>query len=512
MAVISGRRTKIVCTIGPASGTPERIRHLIQAGMNVARLNFSHGTYEYHEEIFRLVRTASAELRQNVAILMDLQGPKIRTGRLRNAELVKLEDGQDIIVTTEEILGDNTIISTSYEHLPQDVKPGDRILMADGTLELQVRRVEPPRIHCKVVTGGYLGQHKGINLPGVDIAAEALTPKDEEDLQFAMKLGADYVALSFVRTPDDIRKIRGIIDEAGASTGVVAKIERPEALDHIDEILYLSDAVMIARGDLGVEVDFEEVPVIQKRLIHKCNEFGVPVITATQMLESMISHPRPTRAEVTDVANAIYDGTDAVMLSGETAAGEYPIEACAVMAKIAFRTDEEMAYSPPAERFVTLRTSDVMRHTTPVSGDKTFADAVGQAVCRMASALRIPRIVCFTSSGYTASAIARYRPRTRITAITPSEITQRRCALMWGVTALKTEDIEDVDEMVKRVEWLLVENRMSKKGDTIIIVAGTPLAAAGRTNLLKIHTIGEDAAFSNTPARPTWQTSSQPAR
>lgn len=496
MGIISGRRTKIVCTIGPASCSEEKIRHLILAGMNVARLNFSHGTYPEHEATFNTIRAVSEELKHNVAILMDLQGPKIRTGALRNGQLVHLLDGQEITITTEEVAGDETLISTTYQHLPHDVNPGDRVLLSDGTLELQVMEVEPPRIRCKVVTGGFLGQHKGINLPGVDLEAEALTEKDEEDLAFAIRLGADYVALSFVRTPEDLRKIRRIMGDARPLPGIIAKIERPEALDHIDEILQLSDAVMVARGDLGVEVDFEEVPVIQKRLIHKCNEFGVPVITATQMLESMMSHPRPTRAEVTDVANAIYDGTDAVMLSGETAAGQYPIEACSTMAKIAFKTDEEMAYSPPAERFVALRTSDVMRHTTPIKGDATFADAVGQAVCRMASALRIPRIVCFTSSGYTASAIARYRPRTRITAITPSEQTRRRCALMWGISALKTEDTDDVGEMLKRVEELLVENKMARQGDTIIIVAGTPLAAAGRTNLLKIHTIGEDAAFS----------------
>jgi len=491
MPFLTGRRTKIICTIGPATETPEMIRHLIQAGMNVARLNFSHGTHEQHRRHFERVRQVAGELNANIAIMMDLQGPKIRTGALHGGQEVLLVEGEELTVTTEEVEGTSTRISTTYEHLPHDVKPGDRVLIADGTIELQVRSVAPPEVTCRVVRGGVLGANKGINLPGVNLAAQSLTEKDREDLEFAMDLGADYVALSFVRTPDDIREMRAIIDARGVRTGIVAKIERPEALEAYEEIVTLSDAVMVARGDLGVEVDYEEVPVIQKRLIHKCNELGVPVITATQMLESMVYQQRPTRAEVGDVANAIFDGTDAVMLSGETAAGNHPIDACAVMAKIAFKADEEMAQSAPAERFVQLRTSDTMRSTTRISGTETYADAIGQAVCRMASALSLPRIVCFTSSGYTASAIARYRPRTRLTAITPSEETLRRCALMWGVSALKTEDTDDIDEMVLMVERMLLEHHMSRVGDTIIIVAGTPLAAAGRTNLLKLHTVGE---------------------
>ena len=484
------RRTKVVCTIGPASSNPHLVRNLIRAGMNVARLNFSHGTHEYHLAQIHMVREAAKELGVNVAIMVDLQGPKIRTGPLEGGGTVLLEEGKELTITTRTVPGSADEVSTTYKHLPADVNPGDRILIADGTLELRVVRVDQTDVTSQIVRGGLLGQHKGLNLPGVDLAASALTPKDEEDLAFAMAHCVDYVALSFVRKANDIRKIKGIIDAAKSPVGVVAKIERPEALTEFNEIVELSDAVMVARGDLGVEVPFEDVPMIQKRLISKCNEMGVPVITATQMLESMLTHSRPTRAEVTDVANAILDGTDAVMLSGETAAGQFPIQACATMAKIAAKLDEEIA-ARPGERLSQLRVSNAMRAKEIRPGKESYADAIGQAVVRMASALKLARIVCFTTTGYTAAAIARYRPATEITAITPVESTFRKLALLWGVSALKTEDIGNTDEMVARVEQLLLMNGMGRIGETIIIVAGTPLAAGGRTNLLKLHTLGE---------------------
>ncbi|MCC6143712.1 MAG: pyruvate kinase [Candidatus Hydrogenedentes bacterium] len=490
------RRTKIVCTIGPASNSDERVRSLLMAGMNVARLNFSHGSHEEHAEQYHRLRTAAEDLGANLAIMMDLQGPKIRTGPMRNGEAVELHEGRPFTITVDDIVGDETRTSTTYKQLHQDVVKGSRILLADGMLELYVNSVVGNDILCTVVRGGFLGQHKGINLPGVRVTEPSMTAKDKEDLEFGLQLGVDYVALSFVRSPDDIRGIKAFIRERGGKAGVVAKIERPEAVQHMEAIAALSDAVMVARGDLGVEMDFEEVPEIQKRLIHTCNELGVPVITATQMLESMVNHPRPTRAEVGDVANAIFDGTDAVMLSGESAAGQYPVEACAVMAKIAFKADAEMASAPPAERWVRLRSSnlsDRKNHNLPPDArHETLADAIGQAVVRMAMSLKLKRIVCFTRSGYTALALARYRPPVRITAITNSEETQRRLALLWGVYAYLSEDVTGVDDMVKAVEAILLDQGLARQGDTVAIVAGTPLAVGGRTNLLKLHTLGEE--------------------
>ena len=482
------RRTKIVCTIGPASSHPERIRQLIQAGMNVARLNFSHGTHDSHRRQYDIIRSAAQDMGANVAIMMDLQGPKIRTGKMKNGSSVALVPGAALTISTEDVLGDAGYISTTYDHLPYDVKPGDRILIADGTIELEVDRVEPPEVFCQVMRGGTLGQSKGINLPGVTIAEPSLTQKDREDLAFGIELGVDFAALSFVRSPDDLCAIRAIVEDAGAGTGIVAKIERPEALARFDEILALSDSVMVARGDLGVEVPFEDVPVIQKRLIRRCNEGGVPVITATQMLESMVGHRRPTRAEVTDVANAIFDGTDAVMLSGETAAGKYPVEACRVMTSIALKVDEEIAASPSTARRTELRAAD-LRHPDTARRQEAYANAIGQAVSQIADTLDVRRIVCFTSTGYTASAIARYRPAIPITAMTGSLRARRRCTLLWGVSAMEMEEINDVDTLVQRVKERLIEKKLAETGDTVIIIAGTPLAIGGRTNLLKLHTI-----------------------
>ena len=488
------RRTKVVCTIGPATSTPERVRALIQAGMNVARLNMSHGDHTLHRERFDLIRACAAELNANVAIMIDLQGPKIRTGKLKDGQMVELIEGAEFVITTEKLLGDAARVSTSYKNLPKDVKTGDRILMADGSLEVRVCSVHENDIMCEVVRGGMLGEHKGINLPGVDIAEPSLTEKDFVDFAFGLEMGADFIALSFVRHPNDLARARAFMQEQGKSAAIIAKIERPEALTRFKEILPHCDAIMVARGDLGVEVDFEEVPVIQKHLISQCNEAGTPVITATQMLESMINHAQPTRAEVTDVANAIFDGTDAVMLSAETAAGQYPIEACATMSKIAFKADEELASGPTAERFRRIRAMDLERHVLYAPGGKSneFALAIGHAVCHMVANLDIKRIVCFTTSGYTASTISRFRPPVRIAAITNTEATQRRLAVMWGVNAFLIEDFELIEHMVKRVDALLIDNNLAKHGDTIIIVAGTPLIVGGRTNLLKLHTIGEE--------------------
>lgn len=489
------RHTKIVCTIGPASSSPEMVEKLITAGMNVARLNFSHGTHEAHGAQLKVIRDVATRMRANVAVLMDLQGPKIRTGKLVEPHVVTLVPGADFTITSEKIVGDVNRVSTSYKRLPNDVKPDDRILLADGTIELRVVDVKPPEVHCVVVRGGALGERKGINLPGVVITEPSLTEKDREDLDFIIQCEADFVALSFVRSPEDIIGLRKILRDAGSETGIVAKIERPEALEHFDEIAALSDAIMVARGDLGVEVDFEEVPSIQKRLIRTCNELGVPVITATQMLESMVDEDQPTRAEVTDVANAIYDGTDAVMLSGETANGKFPIEACTVMHRVALRTDMELHKNVSDRRLMQLRQQELQTRRQGLAGVhiNSYADAIGQAVFRMSTSLELARIVCFTTTGYTAGALARYRPKVRITAFTNKETTCRKCALLWGVSPVLTRDFDEIEGLVAEVEEKLIHYQAAEVGDTILIVAGTPLAAGGRTNLLKLHTIGDPA-------------------
>ncbi len=486
------RRAKIVCTIGPASNRPEIIRRLIESGMDVARLNFSHGDYESHRAHYTLIRQTAEALGTNVAILMDLQGPKIRTGKMKEGRQVELRRGAMITITTRDVLGTEECVSTTYAHLPQDVKSGDRILIADGLIELRVRKTAPPDVVCEVVRGGMLGQHKGINLPGVRIAEPSMTEKDRQDLAFGLELGVDYVALSFVRAPEDLRHIRSILHASGKRTRVVAKIERPEALECFDAILALSDAIMVARGDLGVEMNFEDIPFVQKRLIRKCNEHGIPVITATQMLESMTDHARPTRAEVTDVANAILDGTDAVMLSGETASGEYPVEACEVMARIAAKAGEEPASMSSLKRWEWLQSESVRKSVAACKMPAFMeSDAIGLAAAQMAESLRAKCIVCFTNSGFTAAAIARYRPPVPIIAFTHSEETRRHCALYWGVSAINTQHIIDFTVIHSQMDDLLLESGVARHSDRVVITGGTPEGITGRTNFLKVHKVGE---------------------
>jgi pyruvate kinase len=451
--------------------------------MNVARLNFSHGDHDSHRATYARVREAADELGVTVAILMDLQGPKIRTGKLAGGGTVTLATGEKVVVTTDAVDGTVERLSTTYSALTSDVKPGDRILLADGIIELLAERVEGNDVHCAISAGGILGEKKGINLPGVNVSAPSLTEKDQEDLALALELGADFVALSFVRHTSDITDIKSRIATAGKDVRVIAKIERPEALQHLDGIIRESDAVMVARGDLGVEVDLHAVPQIQKTLIRTCNEQGVPVITATQMLESMILHSRPTRAEAADVANAIYDGTDAIMLSGETASGNHPIRAVEIMDDIATNADEAIAAAPSTDIYVRMREGGTRAGS--------FSNAIGQAACRMAEVRTIERIVCLTKSDYTARAISRYRPRTKITAITLSESARRRCALIWGVDALESVEVCDTDHMVELVDRLLLEAGQARSGDVVAIVAGTPLGRGGRTNMLRLHIMGE---------------------
>ena len=478
------RRTKIVATVGPASDSPEVLQSLIRAGMNVVRLNFSHGTHAEHEARHHAIRNAASEVGKCVGIMMDLQGPKIRTGTLVDGEAVTLHDGASIRITTQDCPGTAERISTTYEHLPRDVKPGDSIYIADGLLEVRVEKVADDEVHCVVIHGGQLGEHKGINLPGSAVSAPSLTPKDLEDLAFGLTLGVDLVALSFVRSAEDVRDLKRHLAGCTPPPAIVAKIERPEALDNFDAILEETDAIMLARGDLGVEVPLDDLPQIQKRIIRKCNDAGVPVITATQMLESMTSHPRPTRAEVADVANAVYDGTDALMLSAETASGDYPVNALRIMCDIATNADYTLASSPPHDRIVRMRESGIR------SGRGNFGDAICQSACRVANAIGAKRIVCFTKTGATAALIARYRPSIPITALALDEIVQHQCTVIWGVDSARTIELCSIDELDDVVDEVLLSNDLVSPGDHVVVVGSMPLAVRTRTNMLKIHRVG----------------------
>ncbi|MFO7974467.1 MAG: pyruvate kinase [Candidatus Hydrogenedentota bacterium] len=478
------RRTKIVCTLGPSSSDDETILGLVKAGMDVARLNFSHGTHDDHRRYLEAVHRAADESGNVVAVMADLQGPKIRTGPLKDGRPVQLQAGAPFCITTRDVPGTAECVSTTYEFLHRDVKTGDRLLLADGVLELSVSKVSGPDIHCIVVRGGELGEHKGINLPGVPVSAELPTEKDIEDLGFALDLGVDYVALSFVRSANDIADLKERIASAGHDTPVVAKIERPEAVENIDDILDITDAVMVARGDLGVEMELYEVPQLQKDIISKCSHRGVPVITATQMLESMISSVRPTRAEAADVANAIHDGTDALMLSGETAIGRFPTAATATMARIASKTDEDLECS-------SRRGPDAPHRNIYKEEEATFAHVIGHAASYCAENVNARCITCFTMSGYSARMISRYRPCKPLVAVTMNEATRRRCALYWGVQALVGYETDSLNNMLTQVDDTVTREGLAQRGDTVIIVAGTPLLIGGRTNMLKIHRIGE---------------------
>ncbi len=487
------RRTKIVCTIGPSSESPETLRAMVEAGMDVARLNASHGTHGDHRRRCEAVRKAAADAGATVGILVDLQGPKIRTGLLENHDPVQLNKDAEFCITSRDVVGTRACVSTSYKELPQDVKPGDSIFLADGLLEVKVRRVDGPDVHCVVVHGGMLGEHKGINLPGVSVSAPALSPKDIEDLAFAVELQADFVALSFVRRAEEVIDLKQRIAALGGHQTVVAKIERPESVTRFEEILNATDAVMLARGDLGVELPLDELPQIQKRIIGLCNDVGVPVITATQMLESMTAHPRPTRAEVSDVANAIYDGTDAVMLSGETASGQYPVDAVEVMADIARKADAALIAAAPYARIVRMRESGIR------TGRGNFGDAICQSACRIANAIGARRIVCFTKTGATAALIARYRPNVPITALAMDDATSRRCAVIWGVDSARSVEAHSVDELRAIMDETLVQRGLAAVGDVVVMTGSTPLGTRTRTNLLQIHRVGQPGPVDGDP-------------
>ena len=469
------RRAKIVSTLGPASSSERVIEQLIGAGVDVFRLNFSHGTRDEHAENIGRIRQIADNMQRSVAILQDLQGPKMRVGKLAE-DPIELKEGNRLTVTTREVPGDAECVSTTYAGLPRDVKPADRILLDDGHIELIVREVYRSDVVCEVVVGGLLKSNKGINLPGVRVSAPSLTVKDREDLDLGIELGVDYIALSFVREPDDVREVQHIIERAEKEIPVIAKLERAEAVDHLEDILDVADGVMVARGDLGVELSPEDVPVIQKRVISAANRAGVFVITATQMLESMTDHPRPTRAEASDVANAIFDGTDAVMLSGETAIGKYPVQTVQMMARIIEKAEASVELAPPILN---------------LDASLSFPDAIGQAAAAVSTAVSPKAIVAFTQSGSTARLISKRRPRTPIIAFTPSERICRRLCLCWGVEPRQITLIDDTDRMVAEVEARLLSEGNVRFGDTLVILAGAPITARAETNLLKLHRVGE---------------------
>lgn len=469
-----GRKTKIIATLGPASATSEAIGKLMDAGVDLFRLNFSHGSNADKGRIIDLIRLLNSRRGKEIAILADLQGPKIRTGRMENGA-IPLRKGDSIAITTRELLGRPDLISTIYKALPDDVRAGSRILMDDGLIELKVQSVEDGVVNCTVVEGGILKDLKGINLPGVNVSSPSLTEKDRIDLEFCLEKGVDYIALSFVRKSEDVEGLKKIIAERGLSIPVIAKIEKPEALRNFKSILHVADAIMVARGDLGVEIKAEKVPLIQKKIINACNEAGKPVITATQMLESMILHPRPTRAETSDVANAILDGTDAVMLSGETASGSFPVEAVRTMVKIALDVEGSGLW-----RMVN-RQPPALSNAIPV--------AVAEAACLAAATVKAKAVVVFTQSGATAGRIARFRPQLPIIAFTSSTEIRRRLALFWGVKALPVGTMDNSDQQINLVEETLLESGF-KKGDVVVITMGVPLGSIGSTNLMKVHRLG----------------------
>ena len=443
--------------------------------MDVARLNFSHGTHQDHALVIAELRRLAAQAGRPLAILQDLQGPKIRTGALAEGP-VQLIPGSALVITTRQVPGDASCVSTTYQHLPTDVKPGDQILLSDGLLRLEVAAVRGEEVECRVMDGGQLRARAGINLPGVKVSAPSLTEKDQEDLEFGIAQGVDYVALSFVRRAADLIDLKERLARRGANIGVVPKIEKPEALDELEAILQAADAVMIARGDLGVELSPERVPFIQKHIIRQAARFKVPVITATQMLESMIEHPRPTRAEASDVANAVFDGTDAVMLSGETAAGRYPVESVAMMARIVCEAETHLSFSSERRR--------------REEGSTSFPDAMAEAACRAAAEVKAVAIVAFTQSGFTARLISKHRPPVPVIAFTPHEQICRRLCLYWGVLPRYSPFVADTEQMMARADAVLLEAGLTQPGDHLVFLAGTP-STLGTTNLMKLHRAGE---------------------
>lgn len=470
------RKTKIVCTIGPSSESLENTKKLIMAGMNVARLNFSHGDFEEHGNRIKNIRQASEELGKPVAILLDTKGPEIRTGKLE-VEPIELVQDEFVTLTTEEILGTQNRISVTYQDLPSDVEIGSTILIDDGLIGLTVTEIDGTEIKCRIINGGTIKSKKGVNVPGVDISLPGITEKDTNDILFGIEQGVDFIAASFVRKASDVMEIRDLLEKNNATyIQIISKIENQQGVDNLDEILEVSDGLMVARGDLGVEIPAEDVPLVQKLMIEKCNRVGKPVITATQMLDSMQRNPRPTRAEASDVANAIFDGTDAIMLSGETAAGKYPIESVLTMSRIAEKAESGLEY-----REIFIKQSNAQQ--------TTVTEAISQAVANSALELNAKAIISSTETGYTARMVSKYRPKAPIIAVTTVEQTLRRLALAWGVTPIKGEVASSTDEMFEIAMKRGTDTGIVNEGDLVVITAGVPLGRSGSTNLVKISQI-----------------------
>ena len=468
------RRAKIVCTLGPATSTPQQIRALVDAGMDIARLNMSHGSHADHERSYRLVREAADASGHGVGIFADLQGPKIRLDTFADGPHV-LDVGARFTITTREVPGDQAICGTTYDGLPGDVSPGDPILIDDGKIRLKVVEVNGPDVVTEVVVGGPVSNNKGINLPGVAVSVPAMSEKDIEDLRFALHLAVDFVALSFVRSAKDVEKVREVMKEEGVLLPVIAKIEKPQAIDNLNEIVKAFDAFMVARGDLGVECPLEDVPFLQKRVVDKARRNAKPVIVATQMLESMITNPAPTRAEASDVANAVLDGADAVMLSGETSVGEYPIEAVETMARIIKSTEHHGLSNMAAIDWQ----------------PKTKGGIIAKAAAEVAERVGAKYLVAFTQSGDSARRLSRYRGPIPVLAFTPEATVRSQLAMTWGIETFKTEMVEHTDEMVRQVDEQLLKVGRVVEGDLVVIIAGAPPGIPGSTNALRVHRMGD---------------------
>lgn len=467
------RRGKIVCTLGPATGTDEMVKALVEAGMDVARLNFSHGDHADHEAAYRRVRAASDALGRAVGILADLQGPKIRLGRFEESKTV-WANGESVRITVEDCAGTHDRVSTTYKELAKDARPGDRLLVDDGKVALVVENVDGNDVVCTVTEGGPVSNNKGLSMPGMAVSVPALSDKDIEDLEFALKLGVDFIALSFVRSPADVELVHAVMDRVGRRVPVVAKLEKPEAVDNLEAIVLAFDAVMVARGDLGVELPLEEVPLVQKRAIEIARENAKPVIVATQMLESMIENSRPTRAEASDVANAVLDGADAVMLSGETSVGAFPLEAVRTMARIVSRVEQDSTGAP-------------LTHVP-----RTKRGVISYAARDIGERLDAKALIAFTSSGDTVRRLARLHSRLPLLAFVTEPELRSRLALSWGTETFIVPEADSTDSMIRQVDHALLELGRYQRGDLVIIVAGAPPGTVGSTNLIHVHRIGED--------------------
>ncbi|WP_033310597.1 pyruvate kinase [Streptomyces iakyrus] len=472
------RRAKIVCTLGPAADSYDQIKALVDAGMDVARFNLSHGSHAEHEERYHRVRKAADETGRSVGLLADLQGPKIRLGRFTEGPVL-LERGDTFTITVEDgVEGDGQICGTTYAGLADDVTPGERILIDDGKVCLKVTSVDGPRVHTTVLEGGVISDHKGLNLPGVAVSVPALSKKDEDDLRWALRTGFDVIALSFVRTGRDIQDVHRIMDEEGRRLPVIAKVEKPQAVENIDDIVAAFDGIMVARGDLGVEMPLEQVPIVQKRAIKLAKRNAKPVIVATQMLDSMIDNARPTRAEASDVANAVIDGTDAVMLSGETSVGKHPIETVRTMARIVEAAEEDIL-------------AKGLPRLTERNKPRTQGGAVARAAAEIGDFLGAKFLVAFTQSGDTARRLSRYRSPIPLLAFTPDQATRSQLALTWGVETYLGPCVDSTDAMVDQVDELLLRSGRCERGDMVVITAGSPPGVSGSTNMVRVHHIAE---------------------